>query len=57
MPLKEETFRSLVANAYVSSLKASVIEHDIVQPCDTTQVRSDSDFGIKSATVQVHGNI
>ena len=24
--------------------------------CDTTQVRSDSDFGVKSATVQVYGN-
>ena len=29
---------------------------DTVQPCDTTQVRSDSDFGVKSAAVQVHGN-
>ena len=29
---------------------------DTVQPCDTTQVRSDSDFGIKNAIVQVHGN-
>jgi len=29
---------------------------DTVQPCDTTQVRSDSDFGVKSATVQVYGN-
>jgi hypothetical protein len=28
----------------------------MVQPCDTTQVRSDSDFGVKSATVQVYGN-
>jgi len=23
---------------------------DTVQPCDTTQVRSDSDFGVKCAT-------
>ncbi|KAL3592248.1 hypothetical protein D5086_010888 [Populus alba] len=30
--------------------------NDTVQPCDTTQVRSDSDFGVKSATVQVYGN-
>ena len=30
--------------------------YDTVQPCDTTHVRSDSDFGIKNATVQVHGN-
>jgi hypothetical protein len=29
---------------------------DTVQPCDTTQVRSDSDFGVQSATVQVYGN-
>jgi hypothetical protein len=29
---------------------------DTVQPCDTTQVRSDSDFGVKSAIVQVYGN-
>ena len=31
-------------------------QSDTVQPCDTTQVRSDSDFGIKNATVQVQGN-
>ena len=30
--------------------------NDTVQPCDITQVRSDLDFSIKSATVQVHGN-
>ena len=29
---------------------------DTVQPYDTTQVRSDSDFGVKSATVQVYSN-
>jgi len=29
---------------------------DTVQPCDTTQVRSDSDFGVKRATVQVYEN-
>jgi hypothetical protein len=29
---------------------------DTVQPCDTTQISPDSDFGIKSATVQVYGN-
>jgi len=29
---------------------------DTFQPCNTTQVRSDSDFGVKSATVQVYGN-
>jgi hypothetical protein len=30
--------------------------NDTVQPCDTTQGRSDSDFGVKCATVQVYGN-
>jgi len=35
-----------MCNAYV----------DTVQPCDTTQVRSNLDFGVKSATVQVYGN-
>ena len=30
--------------------------NDTVQPCNTTQIRSDSDFGVKSATVQVYGN-
>jgi hypothetical protein len=29
---------------------------DTVQPCDTTQVRLNSDFGVKSATIQVYGN-
>jgi hypothetical protein len=29
-------------------------EDDMVQPCDTTQVRSDSDFGVKFSTVQVY---
>jgi hypothetical protein len=28
----------------------------MVQPCDTTQVRSDLDFGVKSTIVQVYGN-
>jgi len=28
----------------------------MVQPCDTTQIRSDSDFGVKSATIQVYNN-
>ena len=30
--------------------------HDTVQPCDTIQVRSDSDFGVKSTTVQVYSS-
>jgi hypothetical protein len=29
----------------------------MVQPCNMTQVKSDSDFSVKSATVQVYGNI
>jgi hypothetical protein len=28
----------------------------MVQPCDTTQVRSDSDFGVKCTTVHGYGN-
>jgi len=28
----------------------------MVQPCDKTQERSDSDFGVKRATIQVYGN-
>ena len=39
----------------------SVKPIDTIQPCDTTQVRSDSDFCIRNATVQVRpldqGNI
>jgi len=31
-------------------------EYDTVQPCDTTQLRSDSDFSVKSATIQVYDN-
>jgi hypothetical protein len=31
-------------------------ESDTVQPYDTTQVRLDSDFGVKCTTVQVYGN-
>ena len=30
------------------------IIYDIVQPCDTTKVRSDSDFGVKVSTVQFY---
>jgi len=29
---------------------------DMVQPCDTTQTRSDSDFCVKCETVQVYNN-
>ena len=34
----------------------SMIICDTIPPYDTTQVRLDLDFGIKNATVQVHGN-
>ena len=43
----------------IQDSRANLLEeggNDTVQPCDTTQVRSDSDFGVKSATVQVYGN-
>ena len=43
----------------IQDLRANLLEeggNDTVHPCDTTQVRSDSDFGVKSATVQVYGN-
>jgi len=43
----------------IQDSRANLLEeggNDTVQPCDTTQVRSDLDFGVKSATVQVYGN-
>jgi len=40
----------------IASKSPSKSSCDTVQPCDTTQVRSNSDFGVKSATVQVYGN-
>ena len=43
----------------IQDSRANLLEeggNDTVQPCDTTQVRSDSDFGVKSTTVQVYGN-
>ena len=43
----------------IQDSRANLLEeggNDTVQPCDTTQVRSNLDFGIKNATVQVHGN-
>jgi hypothetical protein len=38
----------------IQDSRANLLEeggNDTVQPCDTTQVRSDLDFGVKSATV------
>ena len=55
--LKQEA-TEVTINAIQDS-RANLLEeggNDTVQPCDTTQVRSDSDFGVKSATVQVYGN-
>jgi hypothetical protein len=48
-----------VATNPIQDSMANLLEkggNDTVQPCDTTQVRSDSDFDVKSATVQVYGN-
>jgi len=43
-----------VATNSIQDSRANLLEeggNDTVQPCDTTQVRSDSDFDVKSATV------
>ena len=43
----------------IQDSRANLLEeggNDTIQPYDTTQVRSDSDFGVKSATVQVYSN-
>jgi hypothetical protein len=48
-----------VANNPIQDSRANLLgegENDTVQPCDTILVRSDSDFRVKSATVQVYGN-
>jgi myosin heavy subunit len=45
-----------VTTNHIQDSRANLLEeggNDTVQPCDTTQVRSDLDFGVKSATVQV----
>ena len=55
--LKQEATK--VAINPIQDSRANLLQeggNDTVQPCDTTQVRSDSDFGIKNATVQVLGN-
>ena len=55
--LKQEATK--VAINPIQDSRANLLEeggNDTVQPYDTTQVRSDLDFSIKSATVQVHGN-
>jgi hypothetical protein len=41
---------------YLPMSTSSTSSVDTIQPCDTTQVTSDSDFGIKNATIQVYGN-
>jgi hypothetical protein len=48
-----------VATNSIQDSRANLLKeggNDTVQPCDTTQVRSDSDFGVESTTVQVYGN-
>jgi hypothetical protein len=50
LPWKEGNF------ILIASKSPSKSSCDTVQPCDTTQVRSNSDFSVKSATVQVYGN-
>jgi len=55
--LKQEATK--VATNPIQDSRVNVLEEggkDTVQPCDTTQVRSDLDFGVKSATVLVYGN-
>lgn len=55
--LKQEA-TEVTINAIQDS-RANLLEeggNDTVQPCDTTRARSDSDFGVKSTTVQVYGN-
>ena len=55
--LKQEATE--VAINPIQDSRANLLEEggsDTVQPCDTTQVRSDLDFGVKSATIQVYGN-
>jgi len=55
--LKQEATE--VATNHIQDSRANLLEeggNDTVQSCDTTQVRSDSDFGVKSTTVQVYDN-
>ena len=55
--LKQEATE--VTTNSIQDLRVNLLEeggNDTVQPCDTTQVRSDSDFGLNSATVQVYIN-
>ena len=56
--LKQEATE--VTTNSIQDLRVNLLEeggNDTVQPCDTTQVRSDSDFGLNSATVQGYINI
>jgi hypothetical protein len=55
--LKQEALE--VATNPIQDSRANLLEeggNDTVQPCDTTQIRLDSDFGVKSTTVQAYGN-
>jgi hypothetical protein len=46
-----------VATDPIQDLRANLLKeggNDTVQPCDTNQARSDSDFGVKVSTVQLY---
>jgi hypothetical protein len=56
--LKQEATE--VATNPIQDSRVNLLEeggNDMVQPCDRTQVRSDLDFGVKCATVQVYSYI
>jgi hypothetical protein len=53
--LKQEA--NTVTTGPIQDLRANLLEeggNDTVQPCDTNQARSDSDFGVKVSTVQLY---
>jgi len=53
--LKQEA--NTVTTDPIQDLRANLLEeggNDTVQPCDTNQARSDSDFGVKVSTVQLY---
>jgi hypothetical protein len=53
--LKQEA--NEVATNLIQDLRVNLLgegENDMVQPCDSTQVRSDSDFGVKFCTIQFY---
>jgi hypothetical protein len=55
--LKQEAAE--VANNHIQDSRVNLLEeggNDMIESCDTTQVRSYSDFSVKSTTVRVYGN-